>query len=151
MRMFSKSITNCNEQGWWHGSLTIRMYELGLKEAEQKKKACMDFSQVNLLSKRYCNGITLLHFWNIWGSDVINTVQCNLFKIFNLLVSLLKDHNKFHESIHGAVDLCTSWCEIMKIVRNAPLRPCTRMLTTANQTVWYQILHVTTLIFLKNQ
>ena len=44
---------------------------------EQKRKACINFTQMNLFSKWYCNGNTLPHNWNLWTSYVIILLQCN--------------------------------------------------------------------------
>ena len=75
--MFSKFITNYVEQGWWHSSFSVKMHALAAQGSEQKRKACINFTQMNLFSKWYCKGSTLPHNWNLWTSYVIILVQCN--------------------------------------------------------------------------
>ena len=58
------------------------MHALAAQGSEQKRKACIHFTRMNLFSKWNCNGNTLPHNWNLWTSYVIILVQCNLFMIF---------------------------------------------------------------------
>ena len=64
------------------------MHTLAAQGREQKRKACINFTQMNLFSKWYCNGNTLPHNWNLWTSYVRGSqtfsqkgrmrLQCNL-------------------------------------------------------------------------
>ena len=93
--MFLKFITNYIEQGWWHSSLTLQMQAF----PEQKRKACIQFTRMNLFTKWYCNGNTLPHNWNFWGCCEAEgchlVVQCNLFMIFQSTVIRVCYQNKF--------------------------------------------------------
>ena len=71
------------------------MHALAAPGSEQKRKACINFTQMNLFSKWYCNGNTLPHYWNLWTSYVIILVQCNFFMIFQSIVLPVLCHNKF--------------------------------------------------------
>ena len=44
--------------------LLIKMHALAA-QSEQKRKACITFTQMNLFRKWYCNGNTLPHSWNL--------------------------------------------------------------------------------------
>ena len=52
-----------------------------------------------------------------------------MFQVFHSIGFLPKNHNTFHKSVHGIIYLCTTGCEIMKIVRNVPL-------LASNGTIW---------------
>ena len=79
--MFSKCITNYIEQGWWHSSLSLKCMNLQLKEVNKRgRKACINFTRMNLFSKWYCNGNTLPHNWNLWGSYMSSS-------LFNVICS----------------------------------------------------------------
>ena len=94
---FSKFITNCIEQGWWHSSLTLKcMHLLLLKGSEQKRKACIQFTRMNLFTKWYCNENTLPHNWNFLGcweaeaAILLFSVICSWFSKVLLFVFVTK-------------------------------------------------------------
>ena len=55
----------------------------------------INFTQLNLFSKWYCNGNTLPHNWNLWSPYVIILVQCNFVMIFKSIIIPVRYHNKF--------------------------------------------------------
>ena len=73
--------------------LLSKMHALAAQGSEQKRKACINFAQMNLFNKWYCNGNTLPHTWNLLTSYVIMLVQCNLFMIFQSIVIPVSYHN----------------------------------------------------------
>ena len=103
--MFSKSITNYIEQGWWHTCSSFSLEcMLAAQGHEQKRKACLIFTQINLFSKWNCIGNTLPHNLNLWTSYVI-LVQCNVFMIFWKYCYYVPYHNKFTRFLHYKIDL----------------------------------------------
>ena len=90
--MCSKFITNYIEQGWWHSSLTLKCMHL----LQQKRKACIQFTRMNLFTKWYCNGNTLPHNWNFWGcceaeaAILLFSVICSWFSKVLLFVFVTK-------------------------------------------------------------
>ena len=76
--MFSKFITNYINKDEETQQLLIKMHAVAAQGSEQKRKACINFTQMNLCSKWYCNGnaCTLPHNWNLRTSDFIILVQC---------------------------------------------------------------------------
>ena len=65
------------------------MHALAAQGSEQKKKACINFTRMNLFSKWYCNGNTLSHNWNLWTSNVIILVQCIICSWFSKVLLFL--------------------------------------------------------------
>ena len=67
--MFSKFITKItlNKDDDIHvaASHHKKIHALAAQESEQKKKACINFIQMNLFSKWYCKRNTLPHNWNL--------------------------------------------------------------------------------------
>ena len=103
------------------------MHALAAQGSEQKRKACINFTQVNLFIKWYCNGNTLPHNWNLWTSYVIILVQCNFFTIFQSTVIPVCYHIKFPKFVCNVIDLCTTYKgQIIKIVWSSPLKPMMR-------------------------
>ena len=86
----------------------VKMHALAAQGSEQKRKACINFTQVNLFIKWYCNGNTLPHNWNLWTSLVIILVQCNFFTIFQSTVIPVHYHIKFPKFVCNMIDLCTT-------------------------------------------
>ena len=68
------------------------MHALAAQGSEQKRKACINFTQMNLFSKWYYNGNTLPHSWNLWTSYVI-LVQCNFSWFFKALFLFITTKN----------------------------------------------------------
>ena len=98
------------------------MHALSALGSEEKRKACINFTQMNLFSKRYCNGYTLPHNWNLWTyMYVIILVQCNFFMIFQSIAILVHYHNKLPKFVCNVIDLCTTKGQIIKIVWSFPL------------------------------
>ena len=86
--------------------LLIKMHALEAQGSEQKRKACINFTHMNLFySKWYCNGNTLPHNWNLWSSYVIILVQCNFFMIFQSIVIPVLYHKKFPKFVCNVIDL----------------------------------------------
>ena len=111
------------------------MHVLAAQGSEQKRKACINFTQLNLFSKWYCNGNTLPHKgnWNLWTSYVIILVQCNFVMMFKSIVIPVHYHNKFPKFVCNVIDLCTTQGQIIKIVWRFPLKlicKCLIMLST---------------------
>ena len=99
------------------------MHALEAQGSEQKRKACINFTQMNLFSKWYCNGNTFPHNWNLWTSYVIILVQCNFFMIFQSIVIPVLYYNKFLKFVCNVIDLCTTLGKIIKkIVWSFPLK-----------------------------
>ena len=99
------------------------MHALAAQGREQKRKACINFTQMNLFnSKWYCNGNTLPHNWNLWFSYVIILVQCNFFMSFQSIVIHVHYHNKFPKFVCNVIDLCTTSGHIIKIIWSFPLK-----------------------------
>ena len=109
------------------------MHAFAAQGSEQKRKACINFTLMNLFSKWYCNGNTLPHNWNLWGCYVIILVQCNLFMIFPSIVIPVRYQNKFPKFECNVIDLCrpTTYGQLIKIVWSTPLmlHECTNMHT----------------------
>ena len=97
------------------------MHALEAQGSEHKRKACINFTQMNLFSKWYCNGNTMPHNWNLWFSYVIILVQRHFFMIFQSIVIPVLYHNKFLKFVCNVIDLCTTQGQIIKIVWSFPL------------------------------
>ena len=85
------------------------MHALAPKGSEQKRKACINFTRMDLFSKTgIVMEIHLPHNWNLWTSYVIIIlVQCNLLTIFQSIVIPVRYHNKFPKFVCNVIDLCT--------------------------------------------
>ena len=84
------------------------MHALAAQGSEQKNRACINFTQMNLFSKWYCNGNTLPHNWNC-EPHVFILVQCNFCMIFQIIVIPVCYHNKFPKFVCNVTGLRSNY------------------------------------------
>ena len=65
------------------------MHALAAQGSEQKRKACINCTQMNLFSKWYCNGNTLPHNWNLRTSYTSSFLSSVIFSWFSKVLLFL--------------------------------------------------------------